>query len=281
MKNFGECGRRAFSAARMSTKLCLNAVSLGNVTILQVGPAFLFEQCRPSYELTQELKKISFYRDGISQEIRLSGKASLLMASDESPRDELAEVLERAKGGDKSALGQLFDRYRPLLRARADESLGVDLQARVDASDVIQQTCLSANGSIKQFQGTTEPEFVQWLLRILERNVLDAAAYERKAAKRAVDREVADSAPLRLFEDKQTSPSQRAIRGEQVSILKEAIAQLPQDQREAVQIKFMEQATLAETARRMGKTEDAVSGLLRRGILKLNDLLTDLDAIER
>ena len=195
------------------------------------------------------------------------------MANDEPATDELAEMLERAKGGDKSALGQLLDRYRSVLRTRANEWMGVDLQARVDESDVIQQTCLSVNGVIGQFRGTTEPEFVQWLLRILERNILDVAAHERQAAKRAVNREVAGSAPLHGAHDRQTSPSQRAIQDEQGRILEAAIAQLPTDQREAVRLKFFEQATLAETALQLGRTEDAVSGLLRRGISKLNDIL--------
>jgi RNA polymerase sigma-70 factor (ECF subfamily) len=68
------------------------------------------------------------------------------------------------------------------------------------------------------------------------------------------------------------------MRGEQRLLLEQALEQLPEEQREAVRLKYLEQATLSETAARLGKTEDAVSGLLQRGMAKLNRILRNLES---
>lgn len=188
--------------------------------------------------------------------------------------------IDAAKHGDLAALGQLLDKFRPLLRQHTRESLSPAIQARVDDSDIIQQACLSAQNAIEQFRGSSEPEFVAWLVRILDHNILHVVERERGAAKRAVDREAADSGPIHSAPARITTPSQRAIRGEQRIILESAIAQLPDDQQAAVRTKYLEQATLAETAQRLGKTEDAVSGLLQRGVSKLHQLLKQRDVQE-
>lgn len=200
------------------------------------------------------------------------------MPDDAAPPNLVCDWIDRARAGDRSALGRLLDRYRPLLRARAHDSLGADLRVRVDESDVVQQACLSAQHAIDQFHGTSEPELVQWLLQIVEHTVLHVVERERQAEKRAIDREVRGSGPIRNAADPQTSPSRRAMRGEQRQLLERAIEQLPEDQRDAVRLKYLEQATLAETAVRLGKTEDAVSGLLQRGIAKLNRILRGLES---
>lgn len=195
------------------------------------------------------------------------------MTKDAPEPGNLPDLVASAKQGDRDALGLLLQRFRPWLQLQAKANIGQPIQARLDGSDIIQQTCLSAYGAIAQFEGTSEGEFAQWLLRMHERNVLNAVDHERGAAKRDVDRELADSGPLHQAVSRESSPSRRAVRGEQRQILEAAIAQLPADQQEVVRIKYLEQATLSETAIRLGKTEDAVSGLLRRGVSELNRIL--------
>ncbi len=191
--------------------------------------------------------------------------------------NDFSVQIERARQGDQAALGELLDRFRPLLRTRARESLGPALRVRVDESDIVQMACLAASDAIGQFAGESEPEFVHWLLRILGHKILRVVERERGAAKRDIDREVHGSAPLRNAAIHYSTPSQKAIRGEQRELLIQAIDQLPDGQREAVRLKYLEQATLSETARRLNKTEDAISGLLQRAITTLNRILRSQD----
>jgi RNA polymerase sigma-70 factor, ECF subfamily len=52
---------------------------------------------------------------------------------------ETARLLEQARAGDKEALSALFGRHRPRLRHMVELRLDRRLQARIDASDVIQE----------------------------------------------------------------------------------------------------------------------------------------------
>src|SRR4051794_22194999 len=86
----------------------------------------------------------------------------------------LQDLLIQASRGDMSALGLLLDYHRGYLRALALRELASDLYARLDASDLVQQTCLSAIRAFPQFQKHANGEFVAWLRSIHERNIRDA-----------------------------------------------------------------------------------------------------------
>ena len=119
-----------------------------------------------------------------------------------------------------------------------------------------------------------EPAVVAaWLRRILARTLADTVRHY-EADKRAVDLERSLSADL----DKsasgladwiaadQTSPSERAERNEDLLRLADALAELPDAQREVVVLKHLQGKTLAEIATATERSIPAVVGLLRRGL---------------
>lgn len=194
------------------------------------------------------------------------------IVSEVSPDSEV--LLNRAFAGDMEAIGPLLDRFRPLLRARARESLPAPLLARIDESDVVQQTCLLVFRQFEQLRGRSVGEFVAWLLQVHRHNLLNMVDHHRGAAKRAVDREHADDGQAAAnIPGQLTSPSQKAVRGERRRQLEDAIDQLPGGQREAVRLRFLEEASLAEIAQRLDRSEDAVAGLLKRGMAQLKRIL--------
>src|SRR5205823_3275559 len=73
----------------------------------------------------------------------------------------------------------------------------------------------------------------------------------------------------------QASPSEQAIRQEQLFQLADALADLPEDQRTAVELHYLRDAPLAEIAATMQRSEPSVAGLLRRGLDKLRGLLQE------
>jgi RNA polymerase sigma-70 factor (ECF subfamily) len=70
-----------------------------------------------------------------------------------------------------------------------------------------------------------------------------------------------------------TSPSGRLERQEQLFRLAEALGGLPEDQRQALDLKHLQGCSVEEIARRMGRSGTSVAGLLRRGLVRLRKLL--------
>ena len=184
-----------------------------------------------------------------------------------------------ARAGDSAAVGLLLEQYRPYLRILAQRHLDGPLGVRLDASDLVQQTCLSAIRAIATFDGVNEAAFVAWLRTIHENNIRSAVRDHLVAEKRAAGREVsaADEAALdrSLAQASESSPSQRLMHGESTVLLAAALQDLPDDQREAVRLRYLEGRSLAEIARRLDRSVVAAAGLVKRGLIQLRKVLKD------
>ena len=71
----------------------------------------------------------------------------------------------------------------------------------------------------------------------------------------------------------QSSPSQKAVKQEDLLRLSEALTQLPETQREVIVLHHLQGLKLAEVAAEIGRSEAAVAGLLFRGLRTLHTLL--------
>lgn len=190
------------------------------------------------------------------------------------------ELLHQARRGDADAWGALLTEYRPYLRVLAERDLDSAVKARVDASDIVQQTCLEAHRDLGHFQGTGAAELLAWLRRILDNNLAEMVARHIVARKRstrnetALDATLASDVPVcRELTAEVSSPSRRAMRGEDAARLARALESLPSDQREAVRLRHLEGWTLCELALRLERSEVAVAGLLKRGLQQLRRVL--------
>ena len=182
-------------------------------------------------------------------------------------------LLEKARQGDREALGRLLEAQRAALHRLAERQLGGPIAVRVDASDIIQQTFLEAHRGFRQFAGQDERELTAWLLRILDHKVAGAIRDHALLQKRNVhrDRSMDDShrgmASLKNELDAGIStPSQKVIRGEEEQLLMKALSVLPDDQREAVRLRHLEGLALADIARHLGRSPAATAGLIKRGM---------------
>ena len=88
-------------------------------------------------------------------------------------------LLQRARDGDDAARGRLLELYRNYLRVLARAMIGQALQARLDASDLVQETYLKAHREFGQFLGGGERELVGWLRQILVRTLANQAKHHR------------------------------------------------------------------------------------------------------
>ena len=189
------------------------------------------------------------------------------------------ETLWAAVEGDSDALGELLASHRPYLKILAQRYLDDRLHQRVSDSDLIQQTCVSAVRFIASFKGRSEAEFAAWLRTILERHAFDIFR-ENTADKRNLNRERslgdASSQEAFLVDLNMSSPSQRLLRGEMAVELARMLDQLPDRQREAIRLKYLEGMTLTEVAESMGTTPYSVVGLLNRGLKSIRQQMQNL-----
>jgi len=166
-----------------------------------------------------------------------------------------------------------LDHFRPELCELARKRIEGKLRARVDESDIAQQSCLSALREFDGFEGTKLAGFIAWLHRIHQQNVRDAIRDHAVYEKRAVSKETDDPEAIHAARARLASPSQRALQGERAAKIAEVLETLPQRQREAVRLRHLEGCSLAEIARQLDRSEVAAAGLLKRGLAKLREKL--------
>jgi RNA polymerase sigma-70 factor (ECF subfamily) len=179
----------------------------------------------------------------------------------------------------------ILERSRDYLRLLARMQLDPRLLGKLDSSDVVQQTLLAAHQHKDQFRGKTEAEFLGWLRQILANN-LAMAVRRYGTGTRDINRERSFEFGLEesaarvdawLAAD-QSSPSQRAMRHEMHLHLANALRELPEDQRVAVELHHLQGLTVAEAATRMKRSKMAVVGLLFRGLKMLRSLMNESGA---
>jgi RNA polymerase sigma-70 factor (ECF subfamily) len=171
-------------------------------------------------------------------------------------------------------------RYRQYLLMLARVQVDADLHGKLDPSDLVQQTLLEAFEKRDQFRGETSGEMAAWLRQILAHNLADALRSLRRG-KRDVAREqqlgqALDASSMRLealLAAEQTSPSMHVARDEQAVELANALAQLPDAQREALVLQHWHGWPLKQIAEHLDRTPTAVAGLLKRGLKQLREIM--------
>jgi RNA polymerase sigma-70 factor (ECF subfamily) len=176
--------------------------------------------------------------------------------------------------------GRPLERYRDYLLLLARVQLDRGLQAKLDPSDVVQQTLLKAHQHWDQFRGTTEAELAAWLRAILARHLADVVRKfdpwlggKERSLEAALEQSSARLESWLAAEE--TSASQKCERQEQLLRMAEGLAGLPDDQRIALELRHLRGLAVAEVAREMGRSPAAVGSLLYRGLKSLRGSLGD------
>jgi RNA polymerase sigma-70 factor, ECF subfamily len=197
-------------------------------------------------------------------------------------REHHQQLLQLAQNGDAEALGALLENYRAYLTVLAQRYLDPRLCGRLDPADLVQITFMEAQRDLQGFRGHALEELLGWLRNILRNNVATAHQSHLYTQKRSAGREVpnnaTDSRPaiIDLTPSETTSPSQRMMRDEAAVHLSNCLEGLPETQREALRLRYVEGYSLKQMSESMGKSEMAVAGLLKRGLQALREImLTD------
>ncbi|MCS7469353.1 sigma-70 family RNA polymerase sigma factor [Stieleria sp. ICT_E10.1] len=170
--------------------------------------------------------------------------------------------------------------YEPYLRMLARTRMRRAYQAKIGASDMVQQAMMQAVQGFEGFRGSTEGELLAWLRQILAHHLchLDRDLHRDKRdirREQSMEQKLAASS-MRLeglLAGDAPTPSQNVAFGESVIQISRAIAQLPEAQADAVRLHYLEGMKLSEVAAELGKSTGAVAGLLHRGMKALRKQL--------
>lgn len=189
------------------------------------------------------------------------------------PLSELSfeELLQRARAQEAKALEALFLRCQDTLERWSEQQAAREQSAATRPSDISQQASLQVFKHFSSFKGQTEGEWFAWVKSI----VLTQAHQLRRTARRQTGN-TSGALPLDADEVQevpalQHSPSQLTLHKEEWYWLLESLSELLDDQREALRLYYLKELRVAEVARRMSKTQDAVSSLLQRGLTALRN----------
>jgi RNA polymerase sigma-70 factor (ECF subfamily) len=182
--------------------------------------------------------------------------------------------IDAARQGSPEALGQLLEACRPYLLLVGNRTLSIELQAKVGASDLVQETLLNASRGFCEFRGQTEAELLAWLKQVLLRQTASASRRFNRTQKRSLKREI------RLEENREMgftgglvaddpSPSQQALAHERDEAVERALAQLPERYYEAIRLRQQESLSFEEIGRRLQCSSEAARKVWARAIFQL------------
>jgi len=196
---------------------------------------------------------------------------------------EWTSLLEAARDGDNGALGQICEQLRGYLLLTVGDDLGVDLQAKLGASDIVQHTMLEVCSDLETFRGTSEAEFRAWIKRLVRHNLIDATRSFRQTQRRDASREipiVSEGKRIELAGNNKTA-SCIVRRRETDEELLRAVARLPDERKTIVELRHRQGLAYVEIAKRMNMNEAAARKLWSRTVEALREELNSDDAKRR
>jgi RNA polymerase sigma-70 factor, ECF subfamily len=176
-----------------------------------------------------------------------------------------AQLLTRARGGDKQAFSQLVEIHSERVY-RALRRFGLDAD---EAGDVAQEVFLRAWRSLDRFEGRSQ--LSTWLYRIAF-NEAQRRLSQRRSVPVAADPDGAD--PIAAIPDSPDhEPDAQALENELGEAVDAALSQLPHALRAAVVLRDLEGLSTDEAAAVAGVRPSAFKSRLHRGRLALRPLL--------
>jgi RNA polymerase sigma-70 factor (ECF subfamily) len=172
-----------------------------------------------------------------------------------------AELLAAIARGDEQSLASLYDRYRLILFGLVLRIL----HSRPEAEDVLQEVFLQVWKKASDFdEGRGRP--FTWLVTLARSRAID-----RLRSLDSRDRVAQDAA--RETVEKSSDAVEDAIRSEEGEVVRRALAEIPEEQRRALQLAYFEGLTQSEIAARLDAPLGTIKTRMRSGMMKLREIL--------
>jgi RNA polymerase sigma-70 factor (ECF subfamily) len=162
------------------------------------------------------------------------------------------QAIERFLAGDASAFEELYHRYQPYVYNIVN---GI-IQNADDARDVTQDVFLQVYDSLPAFRGGSA--FSTWLYRVAVNAAITHVRKEKRHPHIPLD------ALCEFRADIDSEPEQQATRMETQQAVQEVLAQLPEQQRAVLVLRYFQEMSLEEMAEMLNCSVAAVKVRLHR-----------------
>jgi RNA polymerase sigma-70 factor (ECF subfamily) len=185
------------------------------------------------------------------------------------------------RAGGEEALAQTFNRYRDRLEQMVRFRLDQRLLGRVDPADVLQESYIEIARRFDSYTDNPTVSFYVWIRQITWQTLLTVhrrhLGKKRDAGQEAfLDRHYTEQSSANLAQflaTSLTSPSQAAIRDEDLSMLRQAIDAMDSTDREILILRHFEQLSNAKVAEVLELSPTAASNRYVRALRRLRKTL--------
>jgi RNA polymerase sigma-70 factor, ECF subfamily len=170
-------------------------------------------------------------------------------------------LLDLARGGDEAAVACLYERYLPALRRWARGRLPRWAREMRDTEDLVQESAIRTLKHINTFEPQRDGAFHAFLRKVLQNLILDEIRHARRVPRDVMATSWPDLAP---------SPLEEVIGRDALARYETALANLREDEREAVLARIELGCSYAEIASTLGKASpDAARMMVSRALVKI------------
>lgn len=201
---------------------------------------------------------------------RVAREVAFKTMSDPAPSDPAVAdgaLLLRVAAADQAALGELYDRYHRPLFATAVRIL----RDEAEAEDVVHDVFVTVWNKAVDFDASRGTAF-SWVITLLRNRAIDRVRSRRRRGELLAQAAVEDL-PV-ASEAADLDVAENAVWHEQAGDVRRAVAQLPEEQREALTLAFFSGLTQNEISTRLNTPLGTVKARIRRGLLRLRTLVT-------
>ena len=198
---------------------------------------------------------------------------------------ELHDLLQKARMGNAEAFEQLFQSYRDTLRQIVSLRMDPRLSSRVDASDIVQDAHAVAAQRFPDYLERKPVSFRVWLRQIVQDQLLMACRRHMRADRRSVYREIPlpEQSSVALAEQltaQGPAPSQQIARAEQIRLVRAALGQIVEEDREILLMRHFEQLSYKEIGYILHLKSAAARKRYGRALIRLGNVMRDMGFTE-
>jgi RNA polymerase sigma-70 factor (ECF subfamily) len=208
-----------------------------------------------------------------------------VMTEHDADSAETSRLLEEVRAGDASAFDRLLAHHRPGLCQFVERRLDTRVQARLDPSDIVQETQLEVYRRMDDFLRRRPMPFRVWLRKTAYERLLKLRRFHIETAQRSVDCELGlpDRSSLLLarpFLDCGPSPSEQLAREDLVRRIRLALAELTETDRAILLMRNVDELPYREIGYILDLDVPAARKRYGRALLRLRKVLVGAGLLE-